>query len=293
MKNASEEVNIKKAVKFYNAVADIFEKDYYGSEADPSLAFDVDEIWEILKSNIRDGNKVLEIGCGTGQWLLKIENELGGQSYGIDFSPEMVSIASKRGLDGVVVAEASRLPFKSLYFDSVISPLNALDHCVQYQKAFIEIFRVLKSPGIALLMVDNQDRLISRYWHIDAPNVQSLQSDPRSSEMWTHLVDGEEVIVYTHLYTKDEILSLMPGFQVDIRGLGTIPPLIPKNIRQKFPNLVKTFLVIIRKLERFINLKFPKIAAHLFIIAKKCNAYGKLDTAIREKKEAVETKMQN
>ena len=74
MKNASEEVNIKKAVKFYNAVADIFEKDYYGSEADPSLAFDVDEIWEILKSNIRDGNKVLEIGCGTGQWLLKIEN---------------------------------------------------------------------------------------------------------------------------------------------------------------------------------------------------------------------------
>ncbi len=267
--DSSDKVTLRKAVKFYDAVTDVFEKDYYSNDADPSLAFDVEEIWEIMKPNLNEGQKILEIGCGTGHWLLKIKNELGAHSFGIDFSEEMIRTSSKRGLHGVVVAEASELPFPSLYFDAVISPLNALDHCVEYHQAFNEIDRVLKSSGVALLMVDNKQRIIKRYWHIDIPKVQSLEGDPRSSEMWTHLVDGEEVTVYSHFYTIDEVASLMPRFDLKINGIGIFSPLIPRFLRKRTPKFTRFILHLLRRLERFVSRSFPSIAAHLFIIGKK------------------------
>lgn len=74
------------------------------------------------------GERVLEIGCGTGTGLREIAEAVGpaGRAVGIDLSPRMAARAESRiaraGLDGwtrVLVVAAPPLPFEDASFDAV------------------------------------------------------------------------------------------------------------------------------------------------------------------------------
>lgn len=255
--------------KFYDAVADAFERDFYSDSADPCIAFDVTSVWDILRRNIMPEDRVLEIGCGTGHWLDKISSEISASVYGIDFSTRMIQQAAERGHSGVVIAEASALPFRANVFDKVISPFNALNHCERYADAFAEIDRVLRPGGIALLMVDNQQRLIRRYWHLRVPNIKSLGGDPRRTEIWSHLVNGEKVIVYSHFYTREELIALLPGFRTEFVGIGILTALIPRFLRRNLRAAVRWTLSKIARVERLLGMIVPSRSAHLFVIGQK------------------------
>jgi len=113
---------------------------------------------EIMPLN---GKRILDVGCGNGNTVLRIAEEVGprGKAVGIDFSPEGIVGAKKRaielGLDKVAefrVVDAEKLPFKDNYFDAVIS------ECVvcltpNKQKVLNEKARVLK-PGGKIVMHD-------------------------------------------------------------------------------------------------------------------------------------------
>jgi ubiquinone/menaquinone biosynthesis C-methylase UbiE len=268
--------------RFYDAVAEVLDRDYYGPNADPCLAFDVGEVWYLMEEEINPSDMVLEIGCGTGYWMERIGKEIGADTFGIDYSPRMVTIARQRGCSKVMLAEASRLPFKGGVFDKVISPFNALNHCPDYQEAFREIGRVLKESGSALLMVDNRNRLIRRYWHLSAPNVRSLSSDPRSGELWRHIVNGKEVRVFSHFFTIQDIVELLPVFRIYFRGIGMVMPLIPRILRQH--RTVSRILVrLVGPVERFLGKVTPSRAAHLFIIARRkaSSSYSQIYPGLR------------
>ena len=107
------------------------------------------------------GMKVLDIGCGSGETVLKIAKKVGptGKAVGLDFSPEGIALArekaQKQNLDGVAEfheGNAQNLPFPSNHFDAVIS------ECVvclieDKQKVLSEKVRVLK-PGGRVIMHD-------------------------------------------------------------------------------------------------------------------------------------------
>ena len=262
-------MSCKKAAQFYDAVANRFDQEYYGANADPCIAFDVQHVWKILRENIGENDVVLEVGCGTGYWLEKIGSEITPHVYGIDFSAGMLRYARQRAWGTLVMAEASRLPFRSEKFDVVISPYNALNHCERFQQAFQEIRRVLRIDGKALLMLDNKERLIPRYWKISDGMIESLESDPRTGGGWRHLVNGEEVEVYTHLFTQDEIRELMKGFEVRFQGIGMLSPLIPRFLRSATPSVCKMLLLILGPIERHFTLYRPGRAAHLFTVSRK------------------------
>jgi len=108
-----------------------------------------------------EGKRILDVGCGNGNTVLKIAEQVGpnGKAVGIDFSTEGIAEAKKKaaklGLDKVTefrVADAEKLPFEDNYFDAVIS------ECVvclapNKQKVFAEKTRVLK-PGGKIVMHD-------------------------------------------------------------------------------------------------------------------------------------------
>ena len=109
---------------------------------------------------IREGENVLDVGCGTGTLTLAAKRYAGaGEVGGIDASPEMIEVArrkaAKRGV-GVDfrVALIEQLPFPDGTFDLVLSSLM-LHHLPDELKreGFAEICRVLK-PGGRLLAVD-------------------------------------------------------------------------------------------------------------------------------------------
>ena len=271
---------LKESVKFYDAVAEIFERDFYSREADPSLAFDVTRIWQLISKKVKASDKVLEIGCGTGYWLDKISSDIGADTYGIDISQRMITIARSKVCSSFVVAEAAHLPFGSKVFDVVISPFNALNHCPDYKAAFIEIRRVLKDSGLALLLLDNKNRIVPLYWHLTAPNIRTIKNDPRSGDLWKHIVNEEQLRVFTHFYTREEVISLLSDFQITIYGIGLLNLLIPFYLRRNARLLSWALLKLFKPIEIYLSRRIPSKAAHLFVEAKKKDIHNDLHQEI-------------
>jgi len=112
-------------------------------------------------ANIKPGDKVLDVGCGSGNLTLTAKSYAGpsGKVYGIDASPEMIEVAKKKasrsGLNVIFDVDLiEKLAFPDATFDVVISRL-AIHHLPDDLKrtGFAEILRVLK-PGGHLVIAD-------------------------------------------------------------------------------------------------------------------------------------------
>lgn len=114
-------------------------------------------------ANIKRGDKVLDVGCGSGNLTLTAKRSAGqsGTVNGIDASPEMIDVARRNakqtGIEAMFdVALIEKLPFGDSTFDVVISRL-VMHHLPGdlKQQAMAEIFRVLK-PGGTIFLADFQ-----------------------------------------------------------------------------------------------------------------------------------------
>ncbi len=100
----------------------------------------------------KTGDKILDIGCGTGSLLEKINGLAKAELIGIDFSKTMIKTAKAKKSSnfesniGYLVADSSELPFNENYFDSVISTIS-FHHYPDQPKSLREINRVLKPSG--------------------------------------------------------------------------------------------------------------------------------------------------
>lgn len=112
-------------------------------------------------AGVESGDKVLDVGCGTGSLTLAAWRRAGmnGQVHGIDASPEMIEIARGKATKAGAPVDfqiglVEQVPFPDGYFDVVLSSLM-LHHLPDDLKrsAFAEIRRVLK-PGGYLYAVD-------------------------------------------------------------------------------------------------------------------------------------------
>lgn len=116
---------------------------------------------ETLKlAAIRDGESVLDVGCGTGTLTLAAKRRAGeGAICGIDASDEMIEVARRKAAKRAAevdfrVALIEEVPYPDGSFDVVLSSLM-LHHLPDElkRKGFEEMRRVLK-PGGRVLAVD-------------------------------------------------------------------------------------------------------------------------------------------
>lgn len=123
------------AREYYNEV-------YYGEHGSDTMS---DRHLRKLahKLQIQHGQRVLDIACGTGQWLA-IVAERGGAVAGVDISDKAIAICQGRFFDGEFFAgPAENLPFPDQTFD-VITCLGSLEHFLDPQAALREMRRVAK-----------------------------------------------------------------------------------------------------------------------------------------------------
>ena len=105
--------------------------------------------------DLREGEKVLEVGCGTGvlSILSKIAVGETGEVEGIDIARQMISKAQQKAerakLEiGFKTSSIDELPYADDYFDLVISSMMFHHLPVEIKrKGLAEIYRVLKEEG--------------------------------------------------------------------------------------------------------------------------------------------------
>ena len=95
-----------------------------------------------------EGRRVLDAGCGTGDYTRPFAAATGASITGIDLSPALLRRAGAEAPANVrlAVADAGLLPFRAGVFDAIIG--NAILHHLPLEVAVPEFLRVLRPGGM-------------------------------------------------------------------------------------------------------------------------------------------------
>lgn len=145
-------------MSFFNSIAATYDSWYktplgrFVDEVETHLAFKF--------FNPEKGMKILDVGCGTGNFSIKLAR-MGACVTGIDISDKMLLIAKEKakemGLDIIFERmDVYDIAFPNNYFDGVFS-MAAFEFIKQPQRAFKEMMRVLKPGGQLLIGTIHKD----------------------------------------------------------------------------------------------------------------------------------------
>ncbi|MBI5038682.1 MAG: methyltransferase domain-containing protein, partial [Nitrospirae bacterium] len=166
----------------WNRVAPAWEK--WDHQLDQNLSFISHRL--IGDARLSAGQRVLDLGCGTGYPAILAAQAVGGHGrvIAIDLSDGMLAIARRKaeeaGLSNILFQseDATTLPFDSDSFDAVISRF-CLMFLPEIPRAVAEVARVLKSGGyIAAAVWSTPDKnpflripidIIKRFIEVPAP----------------------------------------------------------------------------------------------------------------------------
>ena len=110
----------------------------------------------LLTSKVGSASKVLEVGCGTGNYLVALETLAGCSCWGIDPSEQMLSRARERSRTiHFQFGKAESLDFPPDFFDLVFS-VDVIHHLGDRLAYFREAYRVLRAGGKACTVTDSE-----------------------------------------------------------------------------------------------------------------------------------------
>ncbi|MDP7552968.1 MAG: bifunctional demethylmenaquinone methyltransferase/2-methoxy-6-polyprenyl-1,4-benzoquinol methylase UbiE [Candidatus Thioglobus sp.] len=161
------------------------------------LSMGAHRLWKrytIASSNVKEGDRILDIAGGTGDLALKFREKVGdsGQVILTDINGAMLEEGRKSLIDrGVfdvefVQANAERLPFEDNSFDCV-SIAFGLRNVTDKEAAIRQMFRVLKKGGCLLILefskVENEmlEKFYDFYSFNVMPKLGGLLADDEQS----------------------------------------------------------------------------------------------------------------
>lgn len=132
--------------------------------------------WLLGKFKKHLGKKILEVGCGIGNFSETISEF--GKVWSIDIETEYVKKKKKTSHIGFGNIEAGKYFFKKQKFDSIVC-LNVLEHIKDDQQALKNIYDLLNNNGYLILLVPAHqflygeiDKSISHYRRYSSNKLQ-------------------------------------------------------------------------------------------------------------------------
>ncbi len=110
----------------------------------------------LLTSGVGKTSKVLEVGCGTANYIIALETATGSSCWGLDPSEQMLSVARKQS-DKIefLLGRAEQIDFQPNFFDLVFS-VDVIHHVEGHLEYFHEANRVLKEGGKICTATDSE-----------------------------------------------------------------------------------------------------------------------------------------
>ncbi|MGB2799103.1 MAG: methyltransferase domain-containing protein [Dehalococcoidia bacterium] len=109
----------------------------------------------IMTSGIEAASKALEVGCGTGNYIVAMQGLVGCSCWGIDPAEQMLSMAEEGLLKvSFQCGKAERIDFPRNFFDLVFS-VDVIHHVGHRLDYFQEAYRVLKTGGKVCTVTDS------------------------------------------------------------------------------------------------------------------------------------------
>ncbi len=111
-----------------------------------------------IKDCIKKNSKILDVACGTGNFLGRLEKlNIGLELFGLDESQGMIVKACKKFKNiNFLIDNAENLPFTKNYFD-LLTIIDAFYYFKNKEKIISECSRVLKSGGYLFIFYPAMD----------------------------------------------------------------------------------------------------------------------------------------
>lgn len=141
----------------------------------------------------RRGGKILDIGCGSGQWLTVLNDKW--DKYGIEVSPKAAGIARQSTEANIFCGPFEDYDVEAETFD-VITAFALIEHLKDPRKLLQWAFTHLKPSGIVILMTGDRESKVAKQmgyeWPLYFPPVHLHFFSCRSLE---HLVTEAGFVV--------------------------------------------------------------------------------------------------
>jgi len=184
------------------------------------------DIWEELSflfKDLKEGEKILDLGCGNGRWY-KIFKEKKVDYFGLDNSEKLIEIAKENFPEAkFFVGDALNLPFPDNFFDRVYA--IAILHHIPSENLRLEVLketkRVLK-PGKILILT---------CWKIHQPReILALLKYTFLKLIGRSKLDfkdfflpwGKKTLRYYHCFSKIELENLVRKVDFEILESGIV-----------------------------------------------------------------------
>ena len=165
-------------------------------------------LYEAAEFRNHAGERVLEVGCGTGCDLLQFAKH-GANAVGIDITPEHIRLARERvgNLAQVLPGDGTNIPFPDESFDYVYSH-GVLHHLDQPRRMVEEILRVLRPGGRFNVHV----YALWSYW----PPILML----KHGWNWKRWIENSRDPVHIDLYYARKLRRLFAPARISLEKFG-------------------------------------------------------------------------
>ncbi len=215
----------------------------------------IKQIQDINPFNKND--KVLDLGCGTGEAGAVIKNKFEARVYGIDINSIAVEKARENGLLAKIADIETKWPYENNFFNSVVST-QMIEHLVNPDLFLQESKRVLNKKGLLIITTPNLavwfNRIILMFGYQPFFTEVSTIDKTLGLSFTRNLTPIRKPLGHLRCFTLKalkEILELH-GFElVKVKGSAV----------NYFPWYISIF-------DRFFSL-FPSLASDLVVVARK------------------------
>jgi ubiquinone/menaquinone biosynthesis C-methylase UbiE len=207
-------------------------------------------VWKELEKTFRPGDRVLELGCGTGADACFLA-ERGIKVCALDASPQMISVARRKTLElrnknaGAAAVSLHLLRAEEVGslreqgpFDGVFSNFGVLNCVDDFRPLATDLSTLLKPGASVLLCLMGPACVWETLWYLSHGEFAKAFRRLRRGGVTARLGDGSAVHVQ-YPSVRSLVRTFSPEFRLrSVKGIGvSVPPSYVEGWAARFPRL--------------------------------------------------------